>query len=173
MINHPRRWSARPIPSLSRPAVPTATWSLGAGTLPPGLELDTSGILTGTPTASGLCTFTVLASNIVGAAEQTITLPVNQAPAITNDQPPAALVGETYTFTFTASGVPTPTWTVSAGLLPLGLSLDPVTGMLSGTPTIEGVYDFSIEATNGFGSPAARHVTLTVMTRRWLPIIVN
>jgi hypothetical protein len=159
--------------SFTASGVPTPTWSLNAGALPPGLALHASGVLSGAPTASGVYSFTVRAGNDAGAAEQAVSLAVNLAPAITSHAPPAAVVGETYTFTFTASGAPTPTWSLSTGALPPGLALDSVTGTLSGAPTIEGVYAFAIEASNGVGSPAAQQITLTVMARRWLPLVVN
>ena len=38
------------------------------GTLPPGLTLSSGGVLTGTPTTAGSYTFTVTATDTVGAA---------------------------------------------------------------------------------------------------------
>jgi hypothetical protein len=37
-------------------------------------------------------------------------------------------------------------WSVSTGSLPDGLALDPLTGVLSGTPTLNGIFNFTIHA---------------------------
>lgn len=47
-----------------------------------------------------------------------------------------------------ASGIPVPTYSVSSGSLPAGLSLNSTTGAITGTPTVSGAYSFSITATN-------------------------
>ncbi|TGR13801.1 hypothetical protein EN845_35085, partial [Mesorhizobium sp. M8A.F.Ca.ET.202.01.1.1] len=43
------------------------------------------------------------------------------------------------------------TYGVNAGVLPAGLSLNPSTGVLSGTPTQAGAFSFTISATDGGG----------------------
>ena len=47
---------------------------------------------------------------------------------------------------------PAPTYAVIAGQLPAGLTLDPVTGSITGMPTVTGPYDVTIAATNGVGA---------------------
>ena len=49
-------------------------------------------------------------------------------------------------------GFPAVTYSVTAGVLPAGLTLDPETGEISGTPTGFGAYSFTITATNAAGS---------------------
>ncbi len=44
------------------------------------------------------------------------------------------------------------TWTLTGGALPPGITLDPNTGVLNGTPTTLGTYDPQITATNAAGS---------------------
>src|SRR6185312_15616402 len=46
------------------------------------------------------------------------------------------------------------TWSVNSGSLPAGLTLDPTTGEISGTPTGSGPSTFTIEVTDGAASPA-------------------
>ena len=70
------------------------TWSLVSGTLPAGLSLDPSGLISGTPTTVGTSSFTVQATDANGNTS-TALLSIIINPAITN----AALTGN-YTFTF-------------------------------------------------------------------------
>jgi PKD repeat protein len=62
------------------------------------------------------------------------------------------VVGTAYTDGVTADGTPAPTYSVTAGALPDGISLDAATGALTGTPTTVGEYSFTITATNANGS---------------------
>jgi len=96
------------------------------------------------------------------------------APTFTADTPPATgTVGTPYTYTFTASGSPTITFSVSSGSLPLGLSLDPATGILSGTPTSNAAYTFQIKAQNGVSPPAVTPaITITIAAAGMTPIQV-
>ncbi|HEX2782833.1 MAG TPA: Ig domain-containing protein, partial [Ilumatobacteraceae bacterium] len=61
-----------------------------------------------------------------------------------------------------ATGTPVPTYSISAGALPDGLSLDAVTGAITGTPLVGGTYSFTVSAGNGIGTPATRVFTGTV-----------
>jgi len=77
---------------------------------------------------------------------------------------PAATAGNAYSQTLSASGGTAPyTFAVSAGTLPAGLSLSPA-GVLSGTPTSSGSFNFTATATDSGGSPTSgnRAYTLTV-----------
>lgn len=59
------------------------TFSTGSGTLPPGLTLDDSGVLSGIPTVPGTYTFTVTATNVNGPTSTsaiTVTISANPAP---------------------------------------------------------------------------------------------
>lgn len=48
------------------------------------------------------------------------------------------------------------TWAVSAGTIPVGLTLS-TTGLLSGTPTTAGAYDFTVSATNLGGTDTQQY----------------
>jgi len=69
---------------------------------------------------------------------------------ITTVELPAGTVGEAYSATLEATGGTTPyTWSVSDGSLPAGLSLNPATGEISGTPTKADVSaDFTVKVTD-------------------------
>ena len=61
-----------------------------------------------------------------------------------------------YVGTVAANGYPAPTYGITAGALPAGLTLNTTTGEFTGTPTTAGAYDFTITATNTQGSFAQR-----------------
>ncbi len=141
---------------------PAPTFSVTAGALPTGLSLSTSGVISGTPTAAGIFTGTVTASNGIGtAATQNFSITVNQAPAITSSPPPAALANTPYNFSYTTTGFPAPTFSVTAGALPTGLSLS-TAGVISGTPTAAGTFTGTVTASNGIGSAATQDFSITV-----------
>jgi uncharacterized repeat protein (TIGR01451 family) len=148
---------------------PSPTFTLGSGALPPGLGLDSSGILSGSPTTPGSYAFSVQAANGVGTPASTgpLTFTVAAAPvapqftaAVAN---PDGTVGSSYAYTFAASGNPSPTFTIVSGVLPDGLTLDRASGLLGGTPTKAGDFTFSVQADNGVGSPAvSASITVTI-----------
>lgn len=73
-------------------------------------------------------------------------------PTITTSCPlPGGQVGEAYSQTMTATGDPTITWDLSAGALPDGLTLAS-DGALTGTPTEDGTFNFTLRATNDTGN---------------------
>ena len=73
---------------------------------------------------------------------------------------PAATVGTAYSQSLIATGNPTPTWSVTSGTLPPGLTLSSA-GLVSGTPTTGGNYSFTATAANSLGT-APQAVTLQV-----------
>jgi hypothetical protein len=61
---------------------------------------------------------------------------------------PDAAVQQSYAAQLTALGGNVPiTWSLASGSLPPGVSLSPVTGVLSGSPQAVGEFDFSVRAT--------------------------
>ncbi|CAD7387583.1 putative Ig domain-containing protein [Xanthomonas arboricola pv. juglandis] len=77
---------------------------------------------------------------------------------------PAATAGSAYSQTLSASGGTAPyTFAITAGALPAGLTLS-AAGVLSGTPTASGSFNFTATATDSGGSPTSgnRAYTLTV-----------
>lgn len=148
---------------------PVPTFAVASGALPNGLTLNqTTGVLSGTPTALGVFSFTVSARNGVppAATTPTLTITVTQtsAPKFTNDTPSDATVETAYSYAFTANGAPAPVYTVASGALPSGLTLDPVTGVVAGTPTTSGTFPFRVRAANGVPPDAVTPtVTITVL----------
>ena len=74
------------------------TWAISAGVLPDGLTLDADGVLSGTPTAAGVATFTVQVTDastspVTGQPQRvshTLTLQVLAAPPAPEDTAPPA-----------------------------------------------------------------------------------
>ena len=130
---------------------PAPTYSISAGGLPAGLTLDTTtGAITGTPTTNGGYSFTLSAGNGIGAAvTQVFTGSVTTPPVWTDQALGAFQIDVAYSDGVSASGSPAPTYSLSAGVLPTGLSLNTATGEITGTPTAAGAFDFTITATNG------------------------
>ena len=73
-----------------------------------------------------------------------------------------------YSTRILANGNPAPTFSISSGALPGGLSINGTTGVISGTPTNTGSYTFTVAATNSQGS-AAKQYTLLVYSKEAKP----
>jgi FtsP/CotA-like multicopper oxidase with cupredoxin domain len=136
--------------------VGAGTWSAPAG-LPAGLLLNAAtGVLSGSPTgATGTYNFNIAvtdASTVPVTVTKAFALTVNPAvgaPVITNASPlaPYTLGTGIYTVSFTATGGVAPyTWTASAGL-PAGITMS-TAGVLSGTPSVPGTYNFNVTVTD-------------------------
>ncbi|MDO3625747.1 putative Ig domain-containing protein [Mucilaginibacter sp. BT774] len=142
-----------------------ASWSISPG-LPAGLSFDTTtGIISGTPTASSAATtYTITATNTVGSSTTTITISVNaQAPVISyTPSTNTYTVGTTISsLTPANTGGSASSWSISSPL-PSGLSFNTSTGAISGTPTAASTSKtYTITATNVSGS-ATTTVTITV-----------
>lgn len=132
------------------------TFAVTGGSLPGGLSLHTgTGVISGTPTASGAYSFTVQATNSIGSDSQTFNGSVTSsavAPDITTTTLSSLTQGTAFSQTLAATGTSPLTWTISAGTLPAGLVLNSSTGIISGTPTGTGSYSFAVQATNTAGS---------------------
>jgi uncharacterized protein YjbI with pentapeptide repeats len=121
------------------------TWSLASGALPSGLSLSSSGVISGIPSATGSSSFTVQVIDS-GTPQQSDTRPLSitvtsQAPfAAVQILPPGGTVGQPYSYTPAATGGNPPYTWLFFGLMPPGMSIAPVTGVISGTPTSPGQF---------------------------------
>lgn len=69
------------------------------------------------------------------------------------NNPPDGTIGAPYSHAFVAGGGEAPyTFSISAGSLPIGLSLDPATGIVSGVPGVTGTSDFSVTVVDSLGA---------------------
>ena len=91
----------------------------------------------------------------------------NVAPVFTSSLPASPVTaGTPYTHTFTATGSPAPTFSVTGGTLPPGLTLM-TGGVLSGTPTSAGNGSFpnlTVTAANGVAPAATQNFSLNAVT---------
>jgi large repetitive protein len=128
-------------------------WSLTQGSsLPPGLSLSSDGVISGTPTMAGTYNFSIIVTDSAiptNTATQSFSLTINldittpaALPSVTANTPLTPV-------TLTATGGTAPyIWTLTPGsTLPAGLSLS-TAGVISGSPTTAGTYNFGITVTD-------------------------
>ena len=101
---------------------------------------------------TGSFSFYVVASNATGYATSstaTLTFAIVAAPAITSQQVAAATLNSPFTYTITATGLPT---SFGASGLPTGLAINSSTGTISGSATVAGTYPVTLSAINSVGT---------------------
>ena len=121
---------------------PPYTWSIALGTLPAGVTLNSStGLIGGFPTAPAngtMLTFRVVDSSLPAQTSH-VSLPLTIIPAglaISTTSLSNGTVGTPYSQMLSATGgTPPYTWILTVGALPAGISLNSVTGLISGSPT--------------------------------------
>ncbi|OLD70751.1 MAG: hypothetical protein AUI45_03705 [Acidobacteria bacterium 13_1_40CM_2_56_11] len=154
------------------------TWSIASGSLPPGININLAGILSGAPTTvstTGIPVTIQVQDSAMPAQKATISGKIHIAPVLTISTPtgalPDAVVGQPYNFTFHANGGLAPvTWLVTSGSLPAGLALS-TGGVLSGTPTTGGSFSFTIQASDG--SSPAQMFTINVSVRSSTMLVIS
>ena len=164
------------------------TWSLAAGSLPAGLSLSTTGVISGTPTASGTASFSVNLTDSESPAQsptKALTITINSRSgglSITTTSPlTGASQNTAYSTSVTATGgTPPYNWSADPNALPPGLALSATgtpSATISGTPLTTGTYQFTVTVTDSASTPASAFATflLTVTGSSTLncPTIVN
>jgi hypothetical protein len=138
--------------------------------LPPGLTMSSSGVITGTPTASGTFNYTVTITDTGGnqgsgrcSHKGTLSCSITVQPGISatclsidavqgDAIVSATLVGSggTGPYTFTATG------------LPAGLSIS-TSGTISGTPTVSGTFNYTVTITDSKGNKGTLSCSIVVL----------
>ena len=152
-----------------------------SGTLPPGLTFNTSsGLLSGNPADPGLYSVSVTATNSVGTSlPQTLVIYVSPAanvPVITSAQSVTGAVGVAFSYTVTATNMPSstpfpPSVALDAVFLPTGLAINPATGAITGTPTQSGTFAATVQGVNANGSGPQSTLTITIQPAPSAPVI--
>ncbi len=143
---------------------PPYTWSLAAGPLPGGLNLSTTGTISGTPLVSGTAAFSIQVTDSASfKATQALSIRIQAPPVqITTSSLPASTIGTTYTQPLAATGGSPPfTWSLKSGSMPPGLTLDPA-GAIRGSAKAAGSYTFSLQVADNTGASATKSYALTV-----------
>jgi len=160
-------------------STPYQSWNI-TGSLPSGLSLQTSGTcgstactilnpcICGTPTLDGSYNFDVTvtdAENRTATKSFSITINPND-PRITTEFLTYGTVNTAYpsvTLSATGGNISSPyTWALTSGSLPAGLSLNAGTGVISGTPTAEGTYSFTVTVTDSSSRTASKTLSIAI-----------
>lgn len=124
------------------------------GTLPGGLSFDANtGLISGTvATLVASTTGTISVTSNSQTKSMDLSFLVVQPPALSGNAA-AAYIGKSYSYTPTVTGgAGTRNFTISSGQLPPGLTIDPVSGLISGTPTTEVSYTFTVSVSDKVGT---------------------
>jgi hypothetical protein len=145
--------------------------------LPPGLKMNVDGTISGTPTALGAYTVNFAcmdSSSPAYIAETILTFTIPTDLQIVSLPLPDAVVGVPYPGNSTqitnTGGLAPYTWAVVAGQLPIGMTINPVSGILGGVPctyTSEfpnsdytETYTFVVQVTDAINAKASQNFTL-------------
>jgi Putative Ig domain len=142
-------------------------WSLASGSLPAGLKLKSTGVISGTTTATGLDSFTVQVTDSEApavSATESVSLYV-VTPLVVPGGLPGALADEPYdTSLQPAGGLGPYSYAMTAGSLPPGLALQP-DGEITGQASTDGTSAFTVSVTDSENPPAtvtqAESITVT------------
>ncbi|MGB6219829.1 choice-of-anchor D domain-containing protein [Haloferula sp.] len=144
---------------------------------PEWLTIDPDGgVITGTPSVPGTFSAEVRASNTSGAGSWTLIeisiSPDPQAPKLTHAAEVRGRKGDPFSFTLTAN--PSASEFFVYGALPQGLVLEnSVSGLISGTPDVEGNIEVEIVAENEFGVSLRQKLRFVLGPPREVPIIAG
>jgi hypothetical protein len=140
-------------------------WSILPGSLPEDLNLNSAGLLSGTPAKTGAYALTFQVSDGIGLAANAgpVILNIFEAFAITTTLLPEGDVKAPYRAILNAKGGAGPyTWSAGGGW-PSGLSLS-TAGIISGTPFAAKTYRITVRAKDKANNIATADLTLKVNT---------
>ncbi|MCK4857351.1 MAG: carboxypeptidase regulatory-like domain-containing protein [candidate division Zixibacteria bacterium] len=129
-----------------------------------GLTLSSAGLLSGTPTATGLISFTALVvDQAADSASKPFDFTINLHVVITTESLPDGTVGTPYSQQLQASGgTGTKTWSdLYNDLAVFGLSLS-ASGLVSGTPTSGGTASFTAVVSDVVSDSAQKPLSITI-----------
>ena len=129
------------------------TYTAPAGVLSP-LAVTLTGAVTGTPNL------------------KTVSITVNPDPTITGTPPPGN-VGAAYSTTLVATPGTSPlVWSFASGTLPPGLTFSTTTGVISGTPTTLGTFNFAVKVVDSSSVPFTVTAPETIVISAPVPPLV-
>jgi len=135
------------------------------GILPAGLQLESTGIISGIPAAASkraAITFNVQDSAGASVSRQFV-IPVAKALTISGTTLKGGRVGKNYSAKIKAKGGSGPlAWSLWAGNLPQGFSLNPVTGVITGIASAPGIFAITVKVTDLLGGSYEQSFSLTI-----------
>jgi hypothetical protein len=144
-------------------------WSY-SGTLPTGISLSTSGVLSGTPSVADSTTATFAVTDSLGF-KAAVTLSISIGVNNTNNLSPLTIsttflpggdTGATYSASLNATGGSQPySWRLASGNLPAGLTLN-AAGQISGIPTTAGASAATFQVTDSTNTTSSAALTISV-----------
>jgi len=158
-------------PNISNPNISNTTLALAPGESVFVTLRGNNVTCCGTPPPPGGATMEEIISTVAPVAvahaantdDPTHTPQVAAPLFITTAVLPDGITGQPYSMTLQAIGGKAPyTWSVVQGSLPPGLTQDPATGAISGTPTLAGSYAFTVQATDSASSSASRAFVIRI-----------
>ena len=207
-ILNPDGGTATPVPFLITPSLTITTSSLPQGTVglnysalltatggtlpltwaalnafPPGLALNSNGVISGVPTTAGNYSVTVQvtdAGGLQGTKSYQLSIvppPIPPLNITTAPQLAAGQAGTPYSTTLTATGgTPPYRWSAVQGV-PAWMTVGATTGTLSGTPTTAGTVTFTVQVADAGSLTATKGFSLTItapaLTIATLPPLFN
>lgn len=144
-------------------------WSVQSGNLPAGLVLAAdTGAIGGTPTTVGTSSFSVGVCDAAGGTNCTTkayAIAITASVAVTTATLPSGVQKRAYSATLSATNaIGAVRWSVAAGTLPQGLSLNASTGTISGTMKRPGTWEFTVAASDTT-TTGTRVLTITATNR--------
>ena len=154
------------------------------GTLPPGINLSSDGLVSGTPTQAGSWETWISMQDIPSwegglpwcadskSTERIFRFTILQGLQILQRQSTltTAQLNTPYSLQLSASGATNPSWSVSSGSLPPGVTLSS-TGLLAGTPTGTGDFTFKVTAAEGSRSDSQTYTVSVVEPLKISPAV--
>ncbi|MBX3737116.1 MAG: immunoglobulin domain-containing protein [Candidatus Didemnitutus sp.] len=148
--------------------------------LPAGLSL-TGATISGTPTTAGFYAAQVSAANATGIASQGLSIQVQpplDAPVYSGPANVSGTAGASFTFT-PNFGAGVASWALvnlpdsTPSALPTGITLNPTTGVISGTTTQSGTFRIALQATAGSGATTTQVLTFTFNPPASAPLVTS
>lgn len=151
-ITSPLTLGGRAGEELSYQITATNASSYNAAGLPPGISVNTEGLISGVPLTSGPWDAQIMAFNNCGATIKTLVINIEPSlvPVITSPLSSDLVLHYHFDFPLTASNNPT-SFNVT-GILPQGLVFQPVERRIYGVPTETGTFTVTISAANEHGT---------------------
>ena len=154
------------------------TWSIAAGALPAGLNLNMqTGLISGTPGTPGSATFTAQVADAASrTAQRALSITVSPAPppqlALNLLSTIQGVKGTALQYQPSASGgTPPYTWSITAGALPTGMTINGTTGAISGTPSVSGDFTATVTVRDQLSQTASGILSVRVTEPAAVPVI--